>query len=155
MKSLINQICVCRSCNGDTLEIHNTEKKGLSLQFSIECNDCDWTFASFNDINNNLHQIYIDTALQSMKSAANEVLMSVERSSSEGDIVDCQVSIDGSWYKRAHSSMNGFVTAISTENKKVIEYQVFSKFCKKGAYYGNKKRVQRNIILGKRHTSVK
>ena len=56
--------------------------------------------------------------------------MSVERSSSEGDIVDCQVSIDGSWYKRAHSSMNGFVSAISTENKKVIDYQVLSKFCK-------------------------
>ena len=66
--------------------------------------------------------------------------MSVERSSSEGDIVDCQVNIDGSWYKRGHSSMNGFVSAISTENKKVIEYQVFSKFCKKGAYYGNKKK---------------
>ena len=26
--------------------------------------------------------------------------------------------------------MNGFVSAISTENKKVIDYQVFSKFCK-------------------------
>ena len=26
--------------------------------------------------------------------------------------------------------MNGFVSAISTENKKVIDYQVLSKFCK-------------------------
>ena len=26
--------------------------------------------------------------------------------------------------------MNGFVSTISTENKKVIDYQVFSKFCK-------------------------
>ena len=31
------------------------------------------TIASFNDINNNLHQTYLDTALQIMKSAANEV----------------------------------------------------------------------------------
>ena len=85
---------------------------------------------SFNDINNNLHQTYIDTALQSMKSAANEVRMSIEPGSSESDIVDCQVSIDGSWYKQGHSSMNAFVSAISTENKKVIDYQVFSKFCK-------------------------
>ena len=52
--------------------------------------------ASFNDINNNLHQIYVDTSLQSMKSAANEVRMSVGPGSSEGDIIDCQVSIDGS-----------------------------------------------------------
>ena len=43
LKSLINQICVCCSCNHDNLEIHNTDKKGLSLQFSIECNDYDWT----------------------------------------------------------------------------------------------------------------
>ena len=35
LKSLINQICVCRS-------------KGLSLQFSIECNDCDWTYKFFS-----------------------------------------------------------------------------------------------------------
>ena len=47
MKSLINQIYVCRSCNGDNLEIHNTEKKGLSLQLSIEFNDCDWTYKLF------------------------------------------------------------------------------------------------------------
>ena len=47
-KSLINQIFVCRSCNGGNLEIHNTEKKGFSLQFSIECNDCDWTYKSFS-----------------------------------------------------------------------------------------------------------
>ena len=42
--------------------------------------------ASFND-NNNLHQIHIDTALQSMKSAANEVRIAIEPGSSEGDIV--------------------------------------------------------------------
>ena len=29
--------------------------------------------ASINDINNNLHQTYLDTTLQIMKSAANEV----------------------------------------------------------------------------------
>ena len=72
--------------------------------------------ASFNGINNNLHQTYIHIAFQSMKSAASEVRMSIEPGASEGDIVGCQVSIDSSWYKRGHSSMNGFVSAISTEN---------------------------------------
>ena len=109
--------------------------------------------ASFKDINNNLHQAYIGTTLQSMKIAANEVPMSIEPGVSEGDIVDCQVSIDGSWHKRGHSSMNGFVSAISTENKKVINCQLFSKFCK-GCLIWKQKRVQRNIILGKRHMSV-
>ena len=50
LKSLINQICVCCSCNCDNLEIHNTEKKGLSLQFSIECNDCDLTYKFFSSL---------------------------------------------------------------------------------------------------------
>ena len=186
LKSMIKQVCICRSCNGDNLEIRNTDKKGLSLEFYIECNDCKWTYnffsspefkfpgkdsrgqksfevnirsviafreigrgheamktfssmmnmpkplaiASFNDINNNLHQTYIDTALDSMKSAANEVRTSIKPGASESEMVDCHVSVDGSWHKRGHSSMNGFVSAISPENKKVIDYQVFSKFCK-------------------------
>ena len=50
LKSLINQISVCRSCNDDNLEIHNTEKKGLSLKCSIECNDCDWTYKFFSSL---------------------------------------------------------------------------------------------------------
>ena len=41
LKLLINHPCVCRSCNGDNLEIYNADKKGLFLQFSIECNHCD------------------------------------------------------------------------------------------------------------------
>ena len=186
LKSLINHPCVCQSCNDDNLEIYNVDKKGLSLQFSIECNDCDWTYkfpssprfkfqekdsrgqkwyeinirsviafrekgrvheaiktfttmmnitkplaiASINDINNNLHQTYLDTTLQIMKSAANEVWMSIEPCASEGDIVNCQVSIDGLWHKRRHFSLNGFESAKSSENKKVIVYQVFSKLCK-------------------------
>ena len=56
LKSLINQICVCRSCNGDNLEIHYTDKKGLSLQFSIEYNDCDWIYKSFLPLNSNFNK---------------------------------------------------------------------------------------------------
>ena len=90
-----------------------------------------------------------------MKSAANEVRMSIEPGSSESDIVDCQVSIDGSWYKQGHSSMNAFVSAISTENKKVIDYQVFSKFCKGCLIWEQKKVTMEYIILEWRHMSVK
>ena len=179
LKSLINQICVCRSCNGEYLEIYKTDKKGLSLQFSTECNDCDWIFklfsspefkfqekysngqksyevgrdgeamktfttminmpkplaiASFNDINNNLHQTYIDTVLQSMKSAANEVQMSIEPGASECDIVDCQVSVDGSWHKRRHSSINGYVSQVQYPQKiKKLLTIKFSQSSAKGA----------------------
>ena len=34
--------------HGDNLEIRNTDKKGLSLEFYIECNDCKWTYNFFS-----------------------------------------------------------------------------------------------------------
>ena len=92
--------------------------------------------------------------LISMESAANEVRTSIKPGASESEMVDCDVSVDGSWHKRGHSSMNGFVSAICPENKKVNDYQVFSKFCK-GCLYGNRKKEQMNTIVGKRHIFVK
>ena len=40
----------------------------------------------------------------------------------------CQCSLDGSWQKRGHSSLNGVVTAIS--NGKCIDARVYSKHCR-------------------------
>ena len=34
--------------------------------------------------------------------------------------------IDGSWQKWGHSSLNGIVTGVARENKKVKDYKVFS-----------------------------
>ena len=65
-----------------------------------------------------------------MKSAVNEVWKSIEPDASENDVVDCQVSVGDLWHKQEYSLMKGFVSVISTENKKVIDYQKFSTFCK-------------------------
>ena len=73
--------------------------------------------ASFNGINNNLHQTYIDAALQSMKSAANEVRMPIEPGSSEGDIVDCQVSIDSLCHKQGYSSISEWIYKCNIHRK--------------------------------------
>ena len=48
LKSMIKQVCICRSCNGDNLEIRNTDKKGLSLEFYIEYNDYKWIYDFFS-----------------------------------------------------------------------------------------------------------
>ena len=48
LELLINQICVCCSYNGQNLEICNTDKKRFSLQFSIDCNDCEWSYKFFS-----------------------------------------------------------------------------------------------------------
>ena len=39
--------------------------------------------------------IRLDTALDSMKSAANEVRTSIKPGASESEMVDCHVSVDG------------------------------------------------------------
>ena len=53
LKSLINQICVCCSCNGDNLEIHNTEKKGFSLQVVLNVMTVTGHMNSFLTLNSN------------------------------------------------------------------------------------------------------
>ena len=53
LKSLINQICVCCSCNGDNLEIHNTEKKGFSLQVVLNVMTVTGHMNSFLPLNSN------------------------------------------------------------------------------------------------------
>ena len=45
-------------------------------------------------------------------------------------MTDCTVSLDGSWQKRGHNSLNGVVTAINRVSDKVIDYHVMSKKCK-------------------------
>ena len=44
--------------------------------------------------------------------------------------LDTDIGVEGSWQKRGHSSLNGIVTGVARENKKVIDYKVYSKFCK-------------------------
>ena len=45
----------------------------------------------------------------------------------EDSLTDCTVSLDGSWQKQGHDSLNGVVTAINHVNDKVIDYHVMSK----------------------------
>ena len=62
-----------------------------------------------------LHDAYENAAEFSMNNAANEVR---ELSKCQhGLICDCEVSLDGTWQKRGHASLNGVTTVIA----KVIE----------------------------------
>ena len=55
-------------------------------------------------------------------------------------MTDCPVSLDESWQKRGHDSLNGVVTAINWVNDKVIDYHVMSKKCKLCQIWNKKKR---------------
>ena len=71
-----------------------------------------------------------DAALQSMKSAVNEVWKSIEPDGSENGVVDCQVSVDDLWHKQEHSLMNGFVSVIPQKIKKLLTIKSFQRSVK-------------------------
>ena len=78
---------------------------------------------SFANLNNkSIAAAYQKAAEASMKKAAKEI---------QGDKIGpvcTRVSIDGSWQKRGHASLNGVITAIADD--KVVDTQVYSKHCK-------------------------
>ncbi|GFT66704.1 uncharacterized protein TNCV_1961591 [Trichonephila clavipes] len=44
-------------------------------------------------------------------------------------IVECGISVDGTWQRRGYSSMNGCVTALSVDTGKVVDIEIMSPYC--------------------------
>jgi len=86
---------------------------------------------SYNEINKSIHPIYQECADESMKRAASEIRNQIDPNVAEDKTVDSDICIDGSWQKRGYSSLVGTVTGVSRETKKVLDVEVFSKFCHK------------------------
>lgn len=60
----------------------------------------------------------------------NDAALEIRVDKNQDEIVDCGVSVDGSWQRRGHSSLNGCVTAISIDTGKVLDIEVMSKMCR-------------------------
>ena len=88
---------------------------------------------SVNNINDKLYHAYDKVEEESMVNAALEIKESAELQDNK---YMCRVSVDDSWQKRRHSSLNGLATLIS--NNKCRGKQTFSKFCKGCAIWENK-----------------
>ena len=77
----------------------------------------------FNSVNNQVMNAYRKAAILSMKQAAVEMCAE--------DITEStrvRVTVDGSWRKRGHNSLNGVVTLIS--GGKSVDVEVLLKHCK-------------------------
>ena len=74
--------------------------------------------STFHEKNPEIYNAYVATAHESMKSAAHE--------HKERDIA---VSVDGTWQRRGHWSLNGAVALISQETGKCLDVEVMSKSC--------------------------
>ena len=86
-----------------------------------------FTYKTYSNINGKLALAYETVAKECLLSAAEEVRKTPL--TPEAEIEDCQVTIDGTWQKRGHSSLNGVVAATSSKGK-VIDFHVLTKSCK-------------------------
>ena len=94
------------------------------------------TKKNYNAINDILHDTYTETADESTSHAVHETIMSIN--AEQNNVTDCQVSLDGTWQKRGHASINGVVTLMSRENGKCLDTYVFAKVCKGCQYWEEK-----------------
>ena len=84
--------------------------------------------------------LLVSTAQLSMKRAAQEVRkLSPNCIAGNDEPINTRVSVDGTWQKRGHSSMNGIVTIMSAETAKCLDTEVLSKSCKGCQVWENKK----------------
>ncbi|GFX16635.1 transposable element Tcb2 transposase [Trichonephila clavipes] len=44
-------------------------------------------------------------------------------------IVECGISVDGTWQRRGYSSMNGCVAALSVDTGKVVDIEIMASYC--------------------------
>lgn len=74
---------------------------------------------------------FYDSLTDALSSACTKsMIKAVEEAVSSNDNVrDISVALDGSWQKRGHTSMNGVVTATSMDNGKVIDFECLTKYC--------------------------
>jgi len=80
---------------------------------------------------------------ETLQSAGRElrrliISSSGDRTLNADSVLDVAVTVDGSWHKRGFSSMYGFVSVISVESGKVLDYIVLSKSCSKCNKWINK-----------------
>ncbi|KAK3748587.1 hypothetical protein RRG08_011669 [Elysia crispata] len=93
-----------------------------------------------------IHAASKEVAEESMVRAAEEVKTlrgkgDPNSRSSDTEFVDCNVSLDGTWQRRGHSSHHGVVTAISVETGKCLDSEIMSNICKGCQFWEKNKKV--------------
>ncbi|GFW67701.1 uncharacterized protein TNCV_3445731 [Trichonephila clavipes] len=72
----------------------------------------------------------LNVASVASKNAMTEAADEVRKLKNTSDVVECGVSVDGTWQRRGHSSLNGCVAVLSIDTGKVLDSEVMSKWCR-------------------------
>ncbi|GFU72239.1 uncharacterized protein TNCV_625891 [Trichonephila clavipes] len=60
----------------------------------------------------------------------NEAAAEVHKKNNFDEVIQCGVSVVGTWQRRRHLSLNGCVSVISIDTGKVLDTEVLSKMCR-------------------------
>lgn len=71
-----------------------------------------------------IEKVVREVAEESMQDAADEI------KKGSTDVVDTDISGDGSWQRRGFSSLNGTFTGISLQTGKILDVEVMTRYCK-------------------------
>eukprot|EP00112_Aurelia_sp_Birch-Aquarium-sp1_P002653 Seg1297.4 transcript_id=Seg1297.4/GoldUCD/mRNA.D3Y31 product="hypothetical protein" protein_id=Seg1297.4/GoldUCD/D3Y31 len=87
------------------------------------------SWPGYENIKGDMIIAYENAANESMRKAAEKVHNETEQKlAGDPSVMLCDVSIDGTWQKRGHASLNGAVTAIC--NGLCVDKHVMSKYCR-------------------------
>ena len=85
---------------------------------------------------------------KTMYETAREI--SIFKGERQAETVQCCVSCDSMWHRRDHSSLNGYVTALSMDTRKCLDVEIMCKNCN-----ASKKNRQENPGNVKQITAVR
>ena len=86
------------------------------------------TYSTYAETLHDIADATHSVAQESMQNAAKELH---ERAQVDvDDVLDIDCMFDGSWQKRGHSSLIGYVAAISPDTRKCLDIELLSKICK-------------------------
>lgn len=105
----------------------------------------------FEGCNKVIFQAVEQCAYQNMTEAIEEAVSLNEDETSKRDLTVCpgQICLDGSWQKRGHQSLNGFVSVTSLDTGKVLDVSIMSKYCQVCTVFQNKKETPPSIPVPK------
>ncbi|GFV55417.1 uncharacterized protein TNCV_2463071 [Trichonephila clavipes] len=150
MEVLLNlflQLC-CPRCFEEGILLSEDSTYGLCSNFVIRCKHCDFysgfssskktlnyfevntrfvlTKTAYTNHENKLMSVISEVSELSMQKAASELLV---LHPTKNKIVECGISVDGTWQRRGYSSMNGCVAALSVDTGKVVDIEIMSSYC--------------------------
>ncbi|GFX21222.1 uncharacterized protein TNCV_2251701 [Trichonephila clavipes] len=102
--------------------------KGFSAGFKL-CSTLNLPRLSktaFTNHENKLISVISEVSELSMQKAASELLV---LHPTKNKIVECGISVDGTWQRRGYSSMNGCVAGLSVDTGKVVDIEIMSSYC--------------------------